>query len=399
MVLAAPGPIFPVDLSLDWPQWRVSGEGTRPSLSCGLRCLAGSKGHGVSRRDERGRHEAVSLVHLPNCNQFQSSSDRWICGKRASSVSAAFTTNPDIDLSVHLGRLVLSNPILVASGTFGYAREMERVVDLKQLGGVLPKTVTPEPRAGNPPWRTVETAAGLLNSIGLDNDGIDAFIAHHMPYLRQIGTKVIVSIAGANPTDYVRMACQLQEVGGVDGIELNISCPNVTGGIDYGTNPDQCRELVSAVRRACDLPMLVKLTPNVTNISSIASAAAAGGADAISLINTLLGMAIDWRERRPMLGNVMGGLSGPAIKPVALRCVYQVAQAVNIPVVGIGGIASIDDVMEFLVAGASAVQIGTANYYDPTISERLVERLPSALVEAGVRCVSDVVKTLRCRGD
>ena len=208
---------------------------------------------------------------------------------------------------------------------------MERIVDLTRLGGVIPKTVTPQPRPGNPPWRTVETAAGLLNSIGLDNDGIDAFIAHHLPYLRQIGTRVIASIAGREPGDYVAMACQLQEAGGVDALELNISCPNVTGGVDYGTDPDQCRELVAAVRQACELPILAKLTPNVTNISLIAAAAADGGADAVSLINTLLGMAIDWRQRRPMLGNVVGGLSGPAIKPVALRCVYQVAQAVDIP--------------------------------------------------------------------
>ncbi len=310
-------------------------------------------------------------------------------------MAAANETGQDIDLRVALGRLALDNPILVASGTFGYAREMERIVDLARLGGVIPKTVTPEPRPGNPPWRTVETAAGLLNSIGLDNDGIDAFITHHLPYLRQIGTRVIVSIAGRSPNDYVTMACQLQEAGGVDALELNISCPNVTGGVDYGTDPVQCEKLVSAVRRGCELPILAKLTPNVTDIRAIAAAAAAGGADAVCLINTLLGMAVDWRRRRPLLGNVVGGLSGPAIKPVALRCVYQVAHAIDIPVIGIGGIASLDDVMEFLVAGATAVQIGTANYYEPTISTRLVAELPAALREAGVGRVSDVVKTIK----
>lgn len=317
------------------------------------------------------------------------------CGKRVSGVSAANSTQNHIDLGVSLGRLELANPILVASGTFGYAREMEKIVDLTRLGGIIPKTITPEPRPGNPPWRTVETAAGLLNSIGLDNDGIDAFCAHHLPYLSSIGTRLIVSIAGRGPADYVRMACQLEEIGGVDALELNISCPNVTGGVDYGTNADQCGELVSAVRSVCELPLIAKLTPNVTNIRDIASAAADAGAEAVSLINTLLGMAVDWRARRPLLGNVMGGLSGPAIKPVALRCVYQVAHAVEIPVIGIGGIATIDDVMEFLVAGASAVQIGTANYYDPMISERLVERLPAALAEAGATRVDDVIKTLR----
>lgn len=303
-----------------------------------------------------------------------------------------------VDLGVRLGRLALSNPILVASGTFGYAREMQEFVNLARLGGMIPKTITPEPRAGNPPRRTVETSAGLLNAIGLDNDGMEAFIARHLPYLRRTGTALIVSIAGRVPDDYVAMAGRLQKAGGVDALELNISCPNVTGGVDYGTNPARCAELVSAVRGACELPILAKLTPNVTDIRAIAAAAAAAGADAVSLINTVLGMAIDWRRRRPMLGNVMGGLSGPAIKPVALRAVHQVAQAVDVPIVGIGGIASLDDVMEFLVAGASAVQIGTANYYDPTLSQRLVESLPSALAEAGARRVSDMVKTLRLPG-
>lgn len=307
----------------------------------------------------------------------------------------AMTHSADVDLRVSLGRLELANPILVASGTFGYAREMESLVDLTCLGGVIPKTVTPQPRVGNPPWRTVETAAGLLNSIGLDNDGIDAFIAHHLPYLRQTGTRVIVSIAGRTPLEYAEMARQLERAGGVDALELNISCPNVTGGVDFGTDARRCGDLVRGVRLACDLPILAKLTPNVTSVVEIARAAAESGADAVSLINTLLAMAVDWRNRRPILGNVLGGLSGPAIKPVALRCVYQVAQAVSIPVVGIGGIATIDDVMEFLVAGAWAVQIGTANYYDPTVSQRLVTELPAAVREAGASRVRDVVKTLQ----
>ncbi len=303
----------------------------------------------------------------------------------------------DIDLSVRLGRLQLANPIMVASGTFGYAREMERLVDLSRLGGILPKTVTKEPRAGNRPSRTVETSAGLLNSIGLDNDGIEAFIAHHLPYLRELPAPVIVSIAGRNPDEYVMLARALDAAGGVAGLELNISCPNVTGGVDFGTDHDLCRDLVATVRSSCDLPLLAKLTPNVTNIAEIAKGAAAGGADAISLINTVLGMAVDWRKQQPILGNVVGGLSGPAIKPVALRCVYQVAQAVDIPLVGIGGIATIDDVMEFLVCGATAVQVGTANYYDPTVSERLVDQLPTALTEAGVGRVDEIVGTIAPR--
>ena len=305
----------------------------------------------------------------------------------------AIATN--VDLSVRLGRLELRNPILTASGTFGYAREMERIVDFSRLGGILPKTITKAPRPGNTPWRTVETSAGLLNSIGLDNDGIDAFIPHHLPYLSQLPTAVIVSIAGRNHDEFVEMAEQLSGQAGIAAIELNISCPNVAHGVDFGADPKLCERLVSAVRDRCSLPVLAKLTPNVTSVADIARAAEAAGADAISLINTVLGMAIDWRRRKPMLGNVVGGLSGPAIKPIALRCVYQVAKAVQAPLIGIGGIATIDDVMEFLVAGASAVQIGTANYYDPTVTMKLVDALPAALAQLGASTVSEVVGTLK----
>jgi dihydroorotate dehydrogenase (NAD+) catalytic subunit len=302
---------------------------------------------------------------------------------------------PSIDLTVQLGRLALRNPILTASGTFGYAREMEQLVDFRRLGGILPKTVTKAPRPGNTPWRTVETACGLLNSIGLDNDGIDAFIEHHLPYLCQLSTAIIVSIAGRSHEEFVSMAAQLDGRPGIAAVELNISCPNVSGGVDFGADAAMCSRLVEACRKATSLPIIAKLTPNVTSIATIAKGAAEGGADAISLINTLLGMAIDWRKRRPMLGNIMGGLSGPAIKPIALRCVYQVAQAVKTPLIGIGGIATIDDVMEFLVAGASAVQVGTANYYDPTVTMKLVDAIPSALREAGVTSICDIVGTLK----
>jgi dihydroorotate dehydrogenase (NAD+) catalytic subunit len=291
--------------------------------------------------------------------------------------------------------LQLPNPILVASGTFGYAREMERLVDLSRLGGIVPKTITAQPRAGNAPWRTVETAAGMLNSIGLDNDGIDAFIEHHAPYLAKVGSPLIVSIAGRTREEFVAMAAQLDSVEGVAAIELNISCPNVSGGVDFGTDPNMCREVISQVRDATNTPIIAKLTPNVTRIADIAKAAADGGADAISLINTVLGMGIDWRKRRPLLGNVLGGLSGPAIKPIALRCVYQVAQAVDTPLIGIGGIANIDDVMEFLVAGASAIQLGTVNFYDPTVSMRILDALPAALAEIGAKAVSEIVGTLQ----
>jgi dihydroorotate dehydrogenase (NAD+) catalytic subunit len=300
-----------------------------------------------------------------------------------------------VDLHVAIGRLHLPNPILVASGTFGYAREMEHIVDLGALGGILPKTVTMLPRPGNRPWRTVETTAGLLNSIGLDNDGLDAFIAHHLPYLSSLPAPLIVSIAGRNHDEFVEMAARLGGQSGIAAIELNISCPNVTGGVDYGTDPTLCGRLVAGVRQACELPILAKLTPNVADIVSIAKAAADGGADGLSLINTVLGMAVDWRKRRPLLGNVMGGLSGPAIKPIALRCVYQVSRAVKTPIIGIGGIATIDDVMEFFIAGATAVQIGTANYYDPTVSMKLLKQLPEAMAEAGATRIADLVGTLQ----
>jgi dihydroorotate dehydrogenase (NAD+) catalytic subunit len=235
----------------------------------------------------------------------------------------------------------------------------------------------------------------LLNSIGLDNDGIDAFVAHHLPYLAGVGCPIVVSIAGRTHDEFVAMAARLDAETGIAALELNISCPNVSGGVDYGTDPVMCRRLVQGVRDACELPVLAKLTPNVTSVVDMARAASDGGADAISLINTLLGMAVDWRNRRPLLGNVVGGLSGPAIKPVALRCVYQAARAVSTPIVGIGGIASINDVMEFIVAGASAIQIGTANYYDPTVSTKVIDALPTALAEAGVARITDLVGTLK----
>lgn len=304
-------------------------------------------------------------------------------------------SGPVIDLSVQLGPLRLASPILVASGTFGYAREMEHLVDLSRLGAVIPKTITSQPRAGNRPWRTVETTAGLLNSIGLDNDGLEAFIDHHLPYLSKLPCPTIVSIAGSSHDDFCAIAERLGQESGIAALELNISCPNVAHGVDFGVNAEICRRLVAGVREVCKLPLIAKLTPNVTSIADIAKAAEDGGADAISAINTLLGMAIDWRGRKPMLGNIMGGLSGPAIKPVALRCVYQIARAVKLPVIGIGGIATIDDVMEFLVAGASAVQIGTANYYDPTVSMKLLDQLPAAIGELGAIRVTDVVGTLR----
>jgi len=300
-----------------------------------------------------------------------------------------------VDLAVQLGRLTLPNPILVASGTFGYAKEMSGIVDLAKLGGILPKTITSNPRPGNKPWRTVETTGGMLNSIGLDNDGIDYFIANHLPYLGSLGSPLVVSIAGKTKEDFVSMASKLGEHAQVAAIELNISCPNVSGGIDFGTDPATCEKLVAEVRAACPHPIIAKLTPNVTSIAAVAKAAEAGGADAVSAINTVQGMAIDWKRKKPMLGNVIGGLSGPAIKPVALRCVFQIAKATSVPIIGIGGISTLDDVMEFLVAGATAVQIGTANYFDPTLCNRVVDELPGAIGTLGASSVQEIVGTLQ----
>lgn len=300
------------------------------------------------------------------------------------------------DLRVQLGRIELTNPILVASGTFGYVREMASFVDLHRLGGVIPKTVTARPRAGNPTPRTVETAAGLLNAIGLDNDGLDHFITHHLPYLRTVGTQVIANIAGEDEDGFVSMAERLGAEPGIAAVELNVSCPNVSHGLDLGIEPKSVGRLVSRVRAACRHPIIAKLTPNVTDIAAIAQAAAEGGADAVSLVNTYQGLVIDWRKRRPVLANDIGGLSGPAIKPLALRAVWSVSRALpSLPILGIGGITTAEDVVEFLLAGASAIQIGTATFANPSVSGQILDRLPSLLMELGARSVREVVGTLK----
>src|SRR5262249_42651771 len=256
-------------------------------------------------------------------------------GCRERVVGGDVTTMPD--LSAPLGRLRLANPVLVASGTFGYAREMAGVVDFAKLGGIIPKTLTRRPRAGNAPPRTVETPSGMLNAIGLDNDGLSHFIAHHLPYLRTLPTAIVVNVAGKTKDEFPEMAAMLANEPGIAALELNLSCPNVSGGLDFATDPAITGEIVRRVRAACPFPIIAKLTPNVTDVVPIAQAAADAGADAVSLINTFVGMAVDWRRRRAILGNRTGGLSGPAIKPLALRLVWQVAQAVRVPVIGIGG--------------------------------------------------------------
>lgn len=299
------------------------------------------------------------------------------------------------DLRVHIGPLELTNPVMTASGTFGYGREFSEFYDLSILGAVVGKTITPQPREGNPPPRTVETAAGMLNSIGLANPGIDMFLREELPFLRELGTRVVVNIAGESTSDYVAMAERLDDAEGVDALELNVSCPNVhKGGMLFGQEPSAAAEVVRGVKKATALPVFVKLTPNVTSVTDVAVECANAGADALVVANTLMGLAVDWRKRRPRLGGVTGGLSGPAVKPVALRMVWQVATAVDVPVIGSGGMTSGQDVLEFLVAGATAVEIGTANFVYPTACRRILAELTDLLAQEGVVSVSELTGTL-----
>lgn len=269
-----------------------------------------------------------------------------------------------IDMKVNIAGIRMKNPVMTASGTYGFGREYAKFYDLSKLGGIVVKGLTLEPREGNKPPRIAETPAGILNSVGLQNPGVDYFLKEELPFLRQYDTAVIANIAGNTVEEYCRMTEKLGDR--VDGIELNISCPNVKeGGVAFGTKCDSVYNITRKVKDYCRVPLIVKLSPNVTDIREIAAAAEEGGADALSLINTLLGMAIDIHARRPVLANVVGGLSGPAVKPVAVRMVWQVAQTVKIPVIGMGGISSWQDAVEFILAGADAVSVGTANFVDP----------------------------------
>lgn len=300
-----------------------------------------------------------------------------------------------VDLSVQIGQVKLSNPLIAASGTAGFGRELAALYDLSAWGGLCSKGVTRYPRSGNPTPRVAETASGMLNSVGLQNPGIEAFIRDEYPFMAASGTRVIVNVAGSSLEDYVESVRQLDALP-VDAIELNLSCPNVrTGCMLIGSDPQQLKLVIEAVRSATRHPLWAKLTPNVTSISSMAQAAAEAGADAIVLINTLLGMAIDWKSRRPILYNNTGGLSGPAIKPVALRMVHEVHQTVDLPIIGVGGITTADDVLEFMVAGASAVQIGTAAMVTPSCCLTVREDLETRLENAGVSSIRDVTGTLR----
>lgn len=300
-----------------------------------------------------------------------------------------------VDLNVSIGSLKLKNPVMTASGTFGYAREFEPYVNLHRLGAVVVKGISLEPRAGNPPPRIVETSCGMLNAIGLENVGVERFISEKMLSLGDVKVPVLVNILGDSIDEYREIAKRLAGVTGIAGIEVNISCPNVKkGGVAFGTVPEMAAAVTRAVKEESTVPVIVKLSPNVTDITIIAKAVEEAGADAVSLINTLIGMAIDHKSRRPKIANVIGGLSGPAIKPVALRLVYQVAQVVSIPVIGIGGIETYEDVLEFMLAGATAVQIGTANFINPRASEEAVEGLAQYVKEQNLKSIRDVIGAL-----
>jgi len=306
----------------------------------------------------------------------------------------------DIDMKlkmgVNIGGLALKNPVMTASGTFGYGEEYSDYLDLNRLGAVIVKGLSLEPREGNSPPRIIETASGMLNAVGLQNVGVRAFINDKLPWLRRTDSSIVTNIFGETIEDYVKVAEILNDAEGVAAIEVNISCPNVKrGGIAFGSDPVLAAEVTRAVKDVSRLPVIVKLTPNVTDITEIARAAEAAGADALSLINTITGMSVDIEKRVPHLKNVTGGLSGPAIKPVALRMVWEVVKEVSIPVIGIGGIMNARDVLEFLIVGAKAVQVGTANFLNPGVTADIIDDMERYLSEKGINDINDLIGTLK----
>ena len=299
------------------------------------------------------------------------------------------------DMKVNIGGMELQNPVLTASGTFGYAREFDHLIDLNRLGGIVVKGLSLRPTKGNPPPRIVETACGMINAIGLENVGIEGFITEKLPFLQDLFPPVIVNIYGQFEDDYRQLAARIDEVTAIDGIEVNISCPNVkAGGMAFGVDPKTAFSVIRAVREQTSKPVIVKLSPNVTDITEIATAVEEAGADCISLINTISAMAVDIETRRPKIANIVGGLSGPAIKPVALRMVWQVAQKSKIPIIGIGGIMTAQDALEFLIAGATAIQVGTANFVNPRATTEIIDGIEAFLIERDIPSVNDIVGTL-----
>lgn len=299
------------------------------------------------------------------------------------------------DLSTNIAGIQMKNPVMTASGTFGYGVEFADFVNLEDIGGIIVKGTTLNPREGNDYPRMVETASGMLNCVGLQNKGVDYFCKNIYPQIKDIKTNMIVNVSGSCPEDYAECAARINELENIPAIELNISCPNVRqGGMAFGVTTEGAASVVSAVREVYKKPMIVKLSPNVTSITDIALAVQDAGADAVSLINTLMGMVIDIEKRKPILSIATGGMSGPAVKPVAVRCVWQVAKAVNIPVVGLGGIMNAHDAIEFLLAGASAIEIGTANFVDPAITVKVADGINEWLDKHGCKSVKDIIGQL-----
>ena len=299
------------------------------------------------------------------------------------------------DLNINIGKLQLKNPVMTASGTFGYGTEYSDFMDLARIGGIIVKGTTIRARQGNPYPRMAETHSGMLNAVGLQNKGVDYFIDYIYPTIKDIDTNIIVNVSGSTVENYIETAEKLNSLSRIPAIELNISCPNVKeGGMAFGTSCSSASQVVKEVRRVYKNELIVKLSPNVTNISEIALAVEAEGADAVSLINTLLGMAINAEKRKPVLSTITGGLSGPAVKPIALRMVWQVAQAVKIPVIGLGGIMNAADAIEFMLAGASAIQIGTANFIDPTVSIKVIDGIDEYLLRHGYHSIKQIIGAL-----
>ena len=302
-------------------------------------------------------------------------------------------------LKVEIAGIKLKNPVMTASGTFGYGQEYATFVDLNRLGAMILKGITLKPKTGNPPPRIIETPSGMLNAIGLQNVGVEILIKEKLPYLKKFNTPVVINISGDTLEEYVELAGRLGEVSkeiGVAGLEVNISCPNVKkGGMVWGTDAKATYKIINSIRKTTSLPLIVKLTPNVTNIKIIAQAAEEAGADALSLVNTLVGMAVDIDSRKPKLANISGGLSGPAVKPVALWLVWQVFQTVNIPVIGIGGIIKVEDALEFIIAGARAIEIGTANFVNPRVTIEIIEGIEKYLTENNIKDVNELVGSMK----
>lgn len=300
-----------------------------------------------------------------------------------------------VDTKVNICGIEFKNPIITASGTFGYGKEYSEFYDINALGGICTKGVTKEKREGNPSPRVAETPSGMLNSVGLQNPGVDGFLRDDVPFLEKLNTVVIANIAGKTEEDYCYTAEKISAVNCVKMVELNISCPNVkAGGMAFGVLPESVEKITAAVKKHCSKPLMVKLSPNVANIADNARAAESGGADCVSLINTVGGMAINWRTRKPILANVCGGLSGPAVKPIALKMVHETYKAVSIPIIGLGGITSADDIMEFIVAGASAVQVGSANIFDPMAGINLVNDLTNLMKRCNINNIRDLTGSL-----